>query len=234
MKHDNLEDIINKLNIENAGEKLNKLYKYAEIIEESSEKINLTSFDGVPQILQDLIASSIKPMANNVLRGTRFADIGSGQGIPGIPISIIFENMNGILIDSNSRRVSFIEYVIDRLSLTNVTALYGRVEDVARNSRYREKFDLVFARAMAKLYVVIEVGSPLVRPDGLLYVYSNKGIDFRNHRLVSHYKNLNLNYEKSDAISTHEGILFKKLGSADGMYPRRYAQILRESRQIGE
>ncbi|MEK6647235.1 MAG: 16S rRNA (guanine(527)-N(7))-methyltransferase RsmG [Candidatus Firestonebacteria bacterium] len=102
-------------------------------------------------------------------------DIGSGAGFPGIPIKICYNIKKLVLLDSSKKKISFLKFITNKLNLPNVMFLYGRAEDYMQNSDCKSKFDVVFARAFAKLKLSIEIALPFVKKDGLLVF--QKGIN---------------------------------------------------------
>jgi 16S rRNA (guanine527-N7)-methyltransferase len=98
---------------------------------------------------------------------TSLADIGSGAGFPSIPLKILFPHLRIVIIDSLNKRIGFLRHLTEQLGLEGVECLHGRAEEVARNSAYRDRFDLVTARAVAKLNVLNEFCLPFVKPHGL-------------------------------------------------------------------
>jgi 16S rRNA (guanine527-N7)-methyltransferase len=234
VEHDIIKEILDKANIPGTEKKTRLLEHYAELIYETGGKMNLTGYQTKSDILHELILSSFKPFIDgDVPRGTYFADIGSGQGVPGIPVAIIYDEMNGVLIDSNARRIAFIDYVKDELRLDNVKTVCGRVEELAHRREYRERFDAIYARAMGQIYLVMEMGSALVAPGGVLYLYSKSREDQIEDSVLLHGNRLNLVLNDEYTTPGIGGIAFTKTGPIDHIYPRRHAAILRESRRRG-
>lgn len=95
-------------------------------------------------------------------------DIGSGAGLPGIPLQIAFPDARVTLLESLTKRCVFLQQVVDTLHLDNARVLDGRAEDFGRDPRYRESFDLVIARAVAPMPVLIEYALPFLRTGGSL------------------------------------------------------------------
>ena len=95
-------------------------------------------------------------------------DIGSGAGIPGIPMHIADPSLALTLVESHGRRCEFLETAIDELALDGVAVRRMRAEEAGRDPELREGFDLAVARAVAPLPVLVEYALPLLRPGGLL------------------------------------------------------------------
>lgn len=95
------------------------------------------------------------------------ADVGTGAGFPGIPLKIFCPSLKVVLIDSLAKRLNFLQNVIEALQLQNIECVHLRAEDAGKNAAHREKYDIVTARAVARLSVLAEYCLPLVKTDGM-------------------------------------------------------------------
>ena len=96
----------------------------------------------------------------------KIADIGTGAGFPGIPIKILNPENEVVLIDSLNKRLIFLDEVINKLGLQNISTVHARAEEIGHNKMYREQFDIVTSRAVAKLNVLLEYMKPLTKIGG--------------------------------------------------------------------
>lgn len=96
----------------------------------------------------------------------KILDVGTGAGFPGLPLKIYLDSVEVHLLDSLKKRVLFLEEVIKNLNLKNVFCFHGRAEDFGKNDAFREQYDLVTARAVARLPVLLELCLPFVKKDG--------------------------------------------------------------------
>jgi 16S rRNA (guanine527-N7)-methyltransferase len=96
----------------------------------------------------------------------RLADVGSGGGLPGMPIRIVKPDIQTTLIESTGKKSRFLDYAVEALALDGVTVANARVEDLARSSAHRETYDVATTRAVAHLSVVAEYCVPLLRVGG--------------------------------------------------------------------
>jgi 16S rRNA (guanine527-N7)-methyltransferase len=104
-------------------------------------------------------------------------DVGTGAGFPGIPLKIVFPNLKITLLDSLGKRVKFLNEVIKKLGLSDITAIHGRAEDFARPDQLREKFDVCVSRAVANLSTLSEYCLPYVKSGGFFVAYKSEKIN---------------------------------------------------------
>jgi len=174
-------------------ETIEKLICYRAMIQETGEKMNLTgnlSEDALAHeqfldslFLLEYIDSGIKqgepeqlsPTAE--LPGFSFIDIGSGAGFPGLPIAIVRPDMCVTLLDAREKRVIFLQRVIDRLALNNVTAVHGRAEELGHDPIYRERFDFAAAKAVAKMPELAELCLPFIKTGGCFLAMKSQSCD---------------------------------------------------------
>lgn len=206
------------------------------MINETNKKFNLSGHKNLESIVTDLIINSVIPVKSlSVPRGTTFIDIGTGSGIPGVVLSVVFDEINGTLIDSNEKKIEFINSVKSRLCLDNLTAEAARAEDFV--SERRDMFDFCFTRAFGPLYYSAEFAFPALKEGGYLYIYSHLTEKILNNRLKQHFKVLGGDFsekETYDRLGLVTGILCEKINSTPMKYPRRFAVIKREAAKIPE
>jgi 16S rRNA (guanine527-N7)-methyltransferase len=224
---------IDNLNIET----IDKILSFAELIHSTNQKFNLTGLKTKSEILTELILKSIEPVCDIIVpRGTRFTDIGTGAGIPGIPLALFFNNFSGVLIESSQKKAGFIKGVIDELKLENVEVICGRAEEIAGSAAHREQYDWGFARAFGKLYITLELAAPFVKKNSCLYIYSNLLPEDLPLETLKHAEKLGLSIMSHKEVSEIKlygaGLCFKKERQSPGKYPRMFAIIKREAEKF--
>lgn len=134
-----------------------------------NESCRLTAIRSAAEALEKHLLDSISPL--RVLSPDRWAaaiDVGSGGGLPGIPLKIMCPAGEMTLLDAAGKRVRALQKMIDSLGLRGIHACHGRAEEKAREDGFRDSFDLALARAVAPLAVLVELCLPLVRPGGVM------------------------------------------------------------------
>ncbi|WP_207911001.1 16S rRNA (guanine(527)-N(7))-methyltransferase RsmG [Paenibacillus albiflavus] len=151
---------------------------YYQLLVEWNEKINLTAITERSEVywkhFYDSISLAFYKDMNQV---KTMADIGSGAGFPGIPLKIIFPDLKLTIVDSLNKRINFLNLLADTLELSNVNCVHGRAEDVARTPEHRDHYDLVTARAVARLSVLNEFCLPFVKPGGMFVAMKGSEVE---------------------------------------------------------
>ncbi|NTW71838.1 MAG: 16S rRNA (guanine(527)-N(7))-methyltransferase RsmG [Eubacteriaceae bacterium] len=151
--------------------KLELLLNYMELVLEENKIMNLTSITDRTEFIKKHIVDSIimyrGPGAEISEEIMNVADIGTGGGFPGIPLKIVHPHWKMTLVDSTEKKVRFIKKAAEALGLTGVEFLHKRAEEMGMDTQYREKYDIIFSRAVAGLNVLSEFCIPLVKKGGL-------------------------------------------------------------------
>jgi 16S rRNA (guanine527-N7)-methyltransferase len=234
-----MKNILKTVGIDLSSDKVDLLEAYSRLLFEENDKHNVTGLKSLSDVQEILICKSILPVKDIVVpRGTRFADVGTGPGIPGVVLGICFPDFEGVLFDSNNKKTDFISEVIQKLHINNIKVCNGRIEDVGHAAEYREMFDWCFTRAFGPLVYSIEFGLPLVKADGLLYIYSNlqAGILTKDMlAFISRNGASELFFNEFPRYGLkEEGILIKKITKSNDLFPRRFAVVKREASRIKE
>jgi 16S rRNA (guanine527-N7)-methyltransferase len=146
---------------------------YYELLVECNKVMNLTAITEFSEVVKKHFIDSLSIVKILKPENEKIVDIGTGAGFPGIPIKIVFPQTRIILLDSLNKRITFLNTVIEKLHLKNITALHGRAEDFGRDDNYREKFDVCVSRAVAKLSILSEYCVPYVVKGGQFIAYKS-------------------------------------------------------------
>lgn len=142
-----------------------KLGKYLDLLLEANQRMNLTRILDRPAAEVQHVADALTLLIHFPDGPTQVADVGSGGGVPGIPLAIARPDLQMMLIESTKKKAGFLTDVVGQLRLQNVTIFEGRAED-AGSGPHREKFHVVTVRAVAEMGWLAEWCLPLVRPGG--------------------------------------------------------------------
>lgn len=158
---------------------LNQFMKYYDLLKEWNSFMNLTAITEFGEVLKKHFIDSVS-LINAVTdlkeRAYTLIDVGTGAGFPGIPLKIVFPNLQITLLDSLNKRVQFLNEVISLLNLQNISAVHGRAEDYAKPGKLRESFDLCVSRAVANLSTLSEYCLPFVKKGGFFISYKSEKI----------------------------------------------------------
>ena len=160
------------IGIELSDEQLEQFLTYYEMLIEKNKVMNLTAITDFDEVLEKHFEDSLSLIqAVDLEKSQAVIDLGTGAGFPGIPLKIAFPNLQITLADSLNKRILFLDDVIRELGLTGIDTVHGRAEDLAKNSDYREKFDLCVSRAVANLSTLSEYCLPFVKIGGKFISY---------------------------------------------------------------
>ena len=154
-----------KIGIDITQDNVERFYEYMNLLLEWNEKINLTAITEPNEVILKHFIDSIT--INKYLKeANTIMDIGTGAGFPGIPLKIINFNKKFTLVDSLNKRINYLKEVCQKLRLNEVECLHARAEELASNKTYREQYDVVTSRAVARLSTLLEYMLPFVKVGG--------------------------------------------------------------------
>lgn len=144
--------------------------RYFELLVEWNEKINLTAITDKDEVYLKHFYDSIAPILQGLIENQpiRLLDIGAGAGFPSLPMKILFPELDVTIIDSLNKRINFLHLLAEELGLSEVHFYHGRAEDFAQDKAFRAQFDLVTARAVARMQVLSELTIPYLKVGGRL------------------------------------------------------------------
>ena len=168
----------NKISIILTDTQLEQFRVYYEMLVEKNKVMNLTGITEWDEVLEKHFLDSISLIrAIDLNQKLSVMDMGTGAGFPGIPLKIAFPKLKVTLADSLNKRVLFLQEVINELKLEGIEAIHGRAEDLARDTKYREQYDLLVSRAVANLSTLAEYCLPFVKIGGQFISYKSGEVD---------------------------------------------------------
>ena len=227
-----IEEFINYLNDNNIAytdEILNALEIYANYLLEYNSHTNLTAFKTKEEVyLKHFLDSILLLTKYDIPSNAKILDIGTGAGFPGVIIKIFRPDTEIVLLDSNNKKITFLNNLIEKLSLTNIKTVNDRAENFIKNNR--ESFDIVTSRAVSNLNLLSELSIPFVKIGG--YFLPMKGDvteEFNSSKnaittLGGNYINT-INYELPIENSARSIVVIEKIKPTESIYPRLYDKI---------
>lgn len=140
--------------------------QYFHLLVEWNEKMNLTAITDEEGVYLKHFYDSLALGFHHELTEQMLCDVGAGAGFPSIPLKIVFPGLKVTIVDSLNKRITFLNTLVETLGLTDVQCFHDRAETFGQNKAFRASFDVVTARAVAKLSVLSEFCMPLVKKQG--------------------------------------------------------------------
>lgn len=213
-------------------EQYGKFINYMKLLQEWNEKINLTAIVEDEEVIKKHFIDSIKAFKRDEFKNANnLIDVGTGAGFPGLPIAIMREDIKVTLLDSLNKRVNFLNTVINKLGLSNVTTIHSRAEDGARNNILREKFDIATSRAVANMSVLSELCLPYVKVGGTFIALKGPSVDQEINDSLNAIKILGGELQNICEVNIegtelrHNLVVVKKIKECSKVYPRKAGLI---------
>ena len=201
---------------------------------------NVIGTKGIQQIILEHLLDSLSCLTVDTMeRAGSLVDVGSGGGLPGVPIAIAQPDLSITLLESSEKKARFLKEASTQLGLENVTVVQVRVEELGRMPEYRDAFGLAVARALAALPVVLEYCAPLVQPGGQVVSMKAKlcekelseGIRASEHLGVRLRDVQEVQYQAPLPHKERRLVVFDKVTETPSMFPRRVG--LAKKRPLG-
>ncbi|WP_031542296.1 16S rRNA (guanine(527)-N(7))-methyltransferase RsmG [Mesoplasma photuris] len=220
-------------NIELTDDIKSKLNRYYEILIEENSKYNLTRISEMDEVFEKHFLDSLLFTNNFKIKDQKIADIGTGPGFPGVVLKIFFPNTKITLIESNGKKVNFLNLLIQKLNLKDIEVSNQRAEEISVIQK--EKFDIVISRAVAYLDILLEIGVQLIKVGGHFIALKGPRAEEEILDLKGKDKRLALSLENKQVLAdtgfgVRVNLFYLKTKSTSDMYPRKYSQIKKESK----
>jgi len=168
-----------RLGIELSPEQVEQFAVYYRELTDWNRRVNLTAITGYEEVqvkhfLDSLtVTLALKPGD----KGFRLIDVGSGAGLPGIPLKILMPDIKLTLLEATAKKAAFLNHISHKLGLEDVEVVVGRAEDIAHREQYREQFDIVLSRAVASLASLVELTLPFCAIGGRFIAQKKGAVD---------------------------------------------------------
>ncbi len=218
-----------KLLLENGIEEsfAEKLSEYAELLEEANRHMNLTRILSAEYMVYKHFLDSFTAL-KYIPKNSKVIDIGTGGGIPGIPLAIMREDINITLLDATENKVKAVSSFADKLALKNVSAVWARAEELA-HTELRESFDVVVSRAVASLDALTEISAGFIKVGGSFIAYKGTGAEEEAKNAEAIRKVCGFSeFIITDATVgefNHKLVMAEKTSALTEKYPRSWAKI---------
>ena len=221
-----------KLNIYIDNNTLEKLEIYRKLLVEWNNKFNLTTILEEKEVYLKHFYDSICLVKSIDFNDKKICDFGTGAGFPGMVLGIVFKNSNITLIESNSKKILFLNEVKNQLGLKNINVINDRMENYANKNR--ERFDIVTCRAVSHLNIILELSIAALKINGLFIPMKSEieeeFNDSKEKAKMLGYEFVNkIEYNLPIENSKRTILIYKKTKETDKKYPREYNVIKKDN-----
>jgi len=220
-----------KLGLYLSPSQLEQFNTYYQELVDWNQRVNLTAITGYEEVqikhFLDSLTVTLAWQRAISKRDFRLIDVGTGAGMPGIPVKIVFPDIKLVLLEATAKKAAFLHHIKHKLGLDDVEILVGRAEDVAHLAQYRERFDLVLSRAVAPLPTLVELTLPFCALGGSFIAQKKGALDEEISRANRAISILGGNLREVKMVDLEEFaderylILIDKISPTPRQYPRR-------------
>jgi len=199
---------------------------YADELRAWNEQFNLTAITDTEGIQIKHFLDSLTVL-KALHAPAKVVDVGTGAGFPGIPLRIVCPEIKLTLVEATGKKVTFCEALVEKLSLSGVTVIKARAEEVGQDRAHREQYDWAVARAVAEMPVLAEYLLPLVKRGGRALAQKGEGAPGETHAAEGAVKRLGgqlehiVPVELPGIAETRYLVVFRKVAATPQAYPRR-------------
>ncbi len=220
-----------KLGLQLNPRQLKQFHIYYQELVDWNQRVNLTTVTDYEEVqIRHFLDSLTVTLAwRQQINSLEFhlIDVGTGAGMPGIPLKILLPNIKLVLLDSTAKKAAFLHHVKQTLGLNDVEIVVGRAEEIAHESQYRERFDMVLSRAVAPLSTLVELTLPFCTIGGSFIAQKKGAINQEISQAGKAISLLGGNLREVKRIDLPEFtderrlIIINKLSPTPQLYPRR-------------
>jgi len=222
---------VKRLGLELNQRQLEQFHTYYQELVDWNKRVNLTRITDYEevQIKHFLDSLTVALVWETLTPGAdlRLIDVGTGAGIPGIPLKIVFPDIKLVLLDSVAKKAAFLHHLNHKLGLDDVEIVVGRAEDVAREAPYRETFDIVLSRGVAPLATLVELTLPFCTIGGSFIAQKKGAIDQEIRQAIKAIGLLGGRLREVKRVNLEEFtdkrqlVIVDKVSPTPPLYPRR-------------
>lgn len=221
------------LGVEFEADDIQRLERFLSLLLDTNRTMNLTSIRDPHEawMRHILDAMTLLPMLAELPEGARVIDVGSGGGLPGIPLACVLPSLRFTLLEATGKKADFLERAIETLGLSNCDVLRARAEQAGqdrgrrteqgREGGHRERYDAAIARAVGRLNVVAELCVPLVRVGGPVFLVKGQKADEELEEASGALKTLLVRHAGTVDTPTGRIVVLEKAMPTPRAYPRR-------------
>ncbi len=206
--------------------------RLTELLTEWNRKTNLTAITDLEGILRRHFADSLLA-AQFLPEGSQVIDVGTGGGFPSLPLALVRPDLQITALDSVEKKLEFVAYAAQVLSLRHLSCRVGRAEVLGRDPMFREQFDCAVSRAVARMDLLAELCLPLVRPGGSLVSLKGPEGPAELQQAAGAVRILGGSFEfprcfSLGPVGERYLLICRKIAATPSIYPRSYARMKRK------
>ena len=219
-----LKSYLAQIGVTLSDEKITALLRYCDMVLETNKQFNLTAITDINEFLIKHIADSLVGISE-IEGGAHVLDIGAGAGFPSMPIAIARDDVRVTALDSTAKKMRFVEDSAKTIGLDNLKTVSGRAEE---QTNLFGKFDIVTARAVSSLSILLELSMPLLKVGGRFLAYKTDESELPS--AANALKTLGAKHIRTKSTALPSGdsraiLVFEKISKTPACYPRQYGTI---------